>query len=426
MCHLYAKHSLLSLLFLTASVSAFAQSPRANKENSPYSFYGLGEERNEANTSLKGMGYVSSAYSSDYYINTYNPASYAQFKLTTIEAGGEAIRRTINGNGDSYQTGRAGFSYFNFGIPLGKNAGMVFGVRPETRVYYRLDDTSVLPGVGNTYKTYLGDGGLTYAFVGLAGSYGGLSLGANFGYLFGTMQTSEYLTSLDGTQKDNNSEFSKYTKIGGIYWNGGALYTAKLNKKLALRFGANATLSQDMNASHDEYWITHSTVVSTTYDTAYRIDNAKGKVTLPMKYSGGIQLLSGDKWVFAVDYSAAKWSQYRMYGLTDSVSDSYKFSVGAEYTPDLLSMHKYSNRITYRLGFYYGTDYVHLNNTELNYYAVTAGASLPFKRATDRIHLALEVGKHGTQTNGLLQDNFVKFSLGLSFNDRWFVKRKYD
>jgi len=32
----------------------------------------------------------------------------------------------------------------------------------------------------------------------------------------------------------------------------------------------------------------------------------------------------------------------------------------------------------------------------------------------------------GTKANGLLQETYVRLTLGLSLNDKWFVKRKYD
>ena len=127
-----------------------------------------------------------------------------------------------------------------------------------------------------------------------------------------------------------------------------------------------------------------------------------------------------------VDYSGGQWSDFRSYGIADSLGNSSRIAVGSEFTPNAASLYNYLQRITYRLGFYYGTDYVKLRGTDLNYYAVTAGASLPFKRSPDRLHLGVELGKRGTEVNGLIRENFFRFSLGISLNDRWFVKRKYD
>jgi hypothetical protein len=56
----------------------------------------------------------------------------------------------------------------------------------------------------------------------------------------------------------------------------------------------------------------------------------------------------------------------------------------------------------------------------------TAGLSIPFRRTTDRVHLALEVGRRTSSAPFALKETFTRFSVGLSLNDRWFVKRRYD
>ena len=94
--------------------------------------------------------------------------------------------------------------------------------------------------------------------------------------------------------------------------------------------------------------------------------------------------------------------------------------------PNPTSIHNYLAKVTYRLGFYYGTDFVSLQNTSLPVYGITFGGSLPFKRTTSRIHAAFDIGRLGTKTNGLIQETYVRFTLGVSFNDRWFKKRAYD
>lgn len=433
MCHSRAKRLFTPAILLLTAFSAVAQ--KSNNENSPYSRVGIGEKRNGVNTILKGMGSISSAYTNPFSVNTDNPASYASLKLTTYEAGGEASTRTITGYGEKYKTGMATLSYMNIGIPIGKHAGVCIGLRPENRVYYRFDDTGAISGFGNAIASYQGKGSLNYGFIGAAGTFKGFSIGANFGYLFGTIVNSDYIISTDplSTSKVSNSEFSRHTQIGGIYWKGGVMYAHDLNKELAIRVGGTVTLSQDLNATRNEYWITTSqSIVSNSStgeflkDTAKTV-NLKSTITLPMTYSAGVQLVGTDQWMAGIDFTSANWSQFRNFGAVDSVATStYKISVGGQITPNASSMHKYLQRVTYRLGFYYGTDYVRLHNTDMNYYAVTAGLSLPFKRSTDRIHASFEVGQRGTEANGMLKETFVRFGLGLSLNDKWFIKRKYD
>src|SRR5262245_41166387 len=133
MCQKYIKHFLLSLSLFTG-YSATAQN--SNKENIPYTRYGLGDILSGTNVLLRGMGSLTSAYADHFAVNTENPASYAALSRTVYEAGGTASLSTLYANKQSYGTGNVTLSYLNVGIPLGKYAGLSFGLKPQSRVYY--------------------------------------------------------------------------------------------------------------------------------------------------------------------------------------------------------------------------------------------------------------------------------------------------
>lgn len=423
----FIKAFLSTTAFFCIAFSSFAQ--KSNKENSPYTRFGVGEFRNGVNVSLRGMGSISSAYSNEHAINTDNPASYAGLKLTTYEAGVEGSKRTIFSNSQSYPTGTATYSYLTIGIPMSKHFGMALGLKPYTRVYYNLRDSVNMPGLGPYLRGYNGDGTVNYGYLGVAGKIKGFSVGINFGYLFGTINHASTLTSQYDSANALNSSFSEYIMVGDLFYKGGLMYETKLNNKLGLRAGATFAAKQNMNAKRDQYQLTYKyfSSLGTVTDTAIQETGKKGSIVLPSNYSFGVQLYNTDKWMAGIDFSTADWSGYRSFGNADSVADrTYRIAVGGEYTPNATSIYKYLNRVTYRLGFYYGKDYVELRNNNINYYAVTFGASLPFKRSYDRVHLGMEIGKRGTEGNGLVRENFFKFNVGISLNDRWFVKRKYE
>ena len=37
-----------------------------------------------------------------------------------------------------------------------------------------------------------------------------------------------------------------------------------------------------------------------------------------------------------------------------------------------------------------------------------------------------EIGSRGTTDNNLIKENFIRFGIGLTLNDRWFIKTKYE
>jgi hypothetical protein len=313
------------------------------------------------------------------------------------------------------------------GIPLGKHAGMALGLQPQTRVFYNNVDSTNLPGIGQTASIYNGEGGLNYAFIGGAGKVGGFSFGANFGYMFGNIRNTSRLVNTDSSRV-LGSDFSTFTRYGGIYYKLGIQYHDSLANGLHLRLGATAALNQNIGGERETYSSTFQVLSAVELrDTAYRGNGVSGNLRIPATYSLGAQL-GGANWSIGAEAYRTDWKNYSNYEVRDSAlrQQSYRFNVGGEFIPDPLSVNSYFSRVTYRAGVYYGTDYLTLRNTDLNYYGVTLGASFPFRRGYDKIHTALEYGRRGTESNGLVSMNYFRVHLGISLNDRWFIKRRYD
>jgi hypothetical protein len=319
---------------------------------------------------------------------------------------------------------------------------MAFGLQPQSHVFYHSIDTASAFRIeeqdGDTLilnrnvSEYYGDGGLNYAFIGGGGQIKGFSFGVNFGYMFGNIRNTSRLVNIDSTHI-RGSDFSKYTRLGGLHWKAGIQYREMIRKGLQLRLGATADISQSLNGDRESFSSSFYYSGNVEYpDTAYRSSGERGKVILPATYSLGAQL-SGDNWSVATEAALTDWSMYRNYEVGDSLRDkTMRVNVGGEYTPDPLSVYNYLSRITYRIGFYYGTDYVQLRNTDMSYYGLTFGATLPFKRSNfdpysvAAIHTAIEIGRRGTEANGLAQANYLKLHLGVSLSNNWFVKSRYD
>ncbi len=435
----------LSAQTTTASSTTNSSNPLNGHENDPYSKFGIGELTNGSNTVLRGMGNVTSSFENPYEVNSDNPASYSFLQRTTFEAGAMASTRTVASQGQSYTTGTATLAYLNLGIPINKNAGMCIGFRPYTHIYYNLQDT-LGPGsnppspLGQVARTYNGDGGLNYAYIGAAAKYKGLSVGFNLGYMFGTLRSTTATVPID-TATSNiaySAQFTNYNRIGGLYWKGGLMYEHKIDSDYTFRIGGTISIQQNITERLSAYQISSYNFGDTLVnDTVTGTANQKGNLTLPLSYSLGVMIGKNDKWDLAVDYTGTQWSTFKStpdVGLSSSIAaQSNKISLGGEFTPNSNSIRKYFSKVTYRLGAYYGTDYITPlsaaatpNNTTISYYGLTAGASLPFRRSLSKLHFALDVGRLGTTANNLVQETYVRFTLGLSFNDKWFIPRKYD
>ncbi|MEQ9167020.1 MAG: hypothetical protein RLO12_12250, partial [Fulvivirga sp.] len=93
------------------------------------------------------------------------------------------------------------------------------------------------------------------------------------------------------------------------------------------------------------------------------------------------------------------------------------------------SVTSYLSRVTYKLGASYeNTPYVVNNNNTLNQVkdiGINFGWSLPVGRYSS-FDMAFRFGKRGSVDKTLIEENYYKVYLGITFNDQWFIKRKYD
>ena len=69
--------------------------------------------------------------------------------------------------------------------------------------------------------------------------------------------------------------------------------------------------------------------------------------------------------------------------------------------------------------------FLYLNEHHINKVGVSAGISLPLPKSLSKVNVAVEVGQYGTLSDGLIQERYLKFDVGVSVFERWFVKRKY-
>src|SRR5262249_23297798 len=141
-----------------------------------------------------------------YTINFSNPASFSSFatqqeaKSKKIAWGRAVLDLGLNfedhtivepSTNKKFTPSNALFSYVQVGVPLQKNWGMSFGLRPVSRISYnlfhgeRLYDPNTGVNIDSSVTTFTGDGGLYAASIGTGIKFGNFSIGVNANYLFG-------------------------------------------------------------------------------------------------------------------------------------------------------------------------------------------------------------------------------------------------
>lgn len=411
---------LKTFIFLVLSNLLFAQ----NETNSPYSRFGVGEWNHFATASQIATGGLGIADDDPLSINIGNPASYtAVFKQRfTMQTGLVHNTKLMETNTQSQVVNATNFNYLLFAFPLHKKVGASFGILPYSQVSYSFSDSYINPQADLLFE---GNGGLTRLYLGNAVSiFNNLSVGANLNVLFGNLNSTRKVVFSDATILNTRS-FDD-TSLKGIFLDFGLQYKYKLgkwNSVLAMTFDQGSEVSAKRTNLTETYRL-NSTIEYVEDTVSYDVLN-KGHLQLPSSIGFGVKL-SNDQWKLLADYSSQNWSEYRLFGETDSLENSSQFSFGGEFVPDKKSINKYFKMVRYRLGISTSNTYLNVKNEQLKERAITLGLGLPLRKSGSLLNLSAQVGQRGTLNNDLIRETFVRLKIGFIFSDIWFVKRKYN
>lgn len=426
--------------------TAFAQ------ENSPYSRYGLGDIAPNQNIVNRAMGGIAAGYSDMQSVNFVNPASYGNLSYTLpgyqrnsiFEFGVEADSRTLKSFNPAakFTASNLIMSYIQLGLPVrlkklnkkGLFMGMSFGLKPVSKINYKIVNIGRKAGIDSVASSYEGTGGVSEANVGAGFRFKGFNVGFNTGYRFGNKDYSTKLNLINDTVLYYKSNSATKSNFGGVFLNLGVQYEIFLKNKAFLRLGAYGNLSQQMKGSQTT---TRETVSYDANGTSYRVDSVfekleNGTVSYPANLGIGFTYKdSSNHWTFGADYEQSYWSDYRFFGQKDKTQNTWKIRAGAEYLPaGLNNIKKYFSAVKYRAGFYYGSDYVNLGNS-LPEYGFSFGAGFPMKlrksfyeTQTSYLNTSIEIGSRGDKKSNL-RESTLRVCVGLSLGDLWFNRSKY-
>ncbi|MFO0414209.1 MAG: hypothetical protein ACK50E_01035 [Bacteroidota bacterium] len=417
------------------------------QDNSPWSRYGLGDQLPSLNIVNRGMGYTGAAYSDAQTINFLNPASYSQLgtQRSVFDIGLDINSRTIRNNkGSNYTSSNAYIPYFAGGFQLRgekskTNWGVVFGLRPLTKVSYNVIAGTKLDAGDSVVYNYEGSGGLYQAFFGTGIGIKNLSLGINGGYRFGSKDYTTRASILNDTSPSRYTSGLKEIRnnFGGAFLEGGMQYRLGLTKKTVLQTGVHAGLAMQMNFTRDERMETFIPASSGSapliLDSVSVVKNIRGKIEYPLSYGFGFLLDHEGKGRLnlAADYSFTQWSAYRYDNTADFLQDAWTVKFGAQYLPDSKGSTKMKNSLLYRAGFLYGREPYTVDGNMYNY-TITLGVGIPIKKysyaeynRSNVVNASLEFGQRSNRKS-LLRENYIRLALSFSLSDIWFIKRKYD
>lgn len=421
------KKLIVSICLLFSLVS-FAQ----ESTSSPYSFYGIGDVRfrgSVENRSMAGMSVVSDSI----HLNVLNPSMYSGLKLTSFSIGGSFVANRLKTNSQNEKAQRTTLDYMAVAIPL-KKLGIGFGLIPYSSVGYNIRNTTTNNDLSST-KYFTGNGGINKVFLGFGYQLTkNLSVGADAQYNFGKINTSNISVLYDpnGYQIQYGSSESNTSVANGVNFNFGLSFKNKLYKQVSFFSSATYTPESTLNLSNTRTIAlvqSNAGINNVIIGTPLNIDVINNKIKLPSKFTFGLGIGDTKKWIVGSELTFQNSSNFgnRFNDITNvTYENSTKLAVGGYYIPNYKSFTNYFKKVVYRGGFRYENTGLIINNKSIEDAAVTLGLGMPLRGTFSNINVGFEVGNRGTKASGLVREHYMNFSIGLSLNDKWFQKRKFN
>jgi len=303
-----------------------------------------------------------------------------------------------------------------------------FGLMPYTRLNYLLNYQEPIPGSpGSVEVLEEGSGGINQFYWSNGVSINrNISVGIKAAYLFSSTE-SLYGNYLVGNPVSIAARVNDRTFVSDfIFTPAISIHLDSLGKKNhRLNIGVVYDLKTNLDVKFNrriERWNAVSLVDSTTV-----ISNQPGTITMPGNLMVGISFNPYPyKLMAAVDASYADYSQYRnLEGKNPYGSNSWRIAGGIEYTPDRTSLGNYLKRISYRTGLSLENYPFLANGNMVKDFGITFGVSLPVNRISS-LDLAVKWGRKGDKATNAIEENYFKIYFGITFNDQWFIKRRFD
>lgn len=427
------KQTLCTLLFTMVTGVVVAQ----NNTNSPYTRYGYGDLSDQSFGNSKAMGGIAFGLRDGAQINPLNPASYTAIdSLTCLFEGGVSLQNmNISHNGVKLNAKNSSFDYLAMQFRLRPWLAMSIGLLPFSNVGYDVSDTRTTKD-GLTYaRNFTGNGSLYQMYGGLGVKIKkNLSLGVNASYFWGDIDRLQ--TMFYPGMSSNVYSYRKKTglSVSDYKLDFGLQYTMALGKDRSMTVGAVYSPKHELNG--DQKIVT---TLSTESEVGTVTDKSAGiTMELPNFFGAGVTYKYNGHFIVGIDYSLQQWSKVKNKITTDDAAlrkdfeatydlcDRSKISLGGEYIPDP-SGRSYFGHIKYRLGAYCTTPYYKVDGKKATQeYGVTAGLGLPVPRSRSILSIGAQFVHIKAKESNLLSENIFRISVGLTFNERWFFKRRVE
>ena len=421
-------------LFVLTLVAAAYLADAQSIGNSPYAAYGVGDVKYDNTVENAAMGGISTAYITDFNssFNFKNPAANENLMLTSIKVEGTNENNFFRSDYNDVKATKHSTYLSNISIafPLSSKVKFGLGYQPYSSKRYNLLYTE---NVGNDVlkaNNFRGEGTLSTVQGALSYQINrALAVGFRTNFYFGNMYDIDELTY---SNAELINGYETKNKVTNFNFTLGATYQKKYDNDRKLTLGATSTFGNttDMETTYTNSTYYYTTGNTKVYDDIIEQRSSSSKNLIPFEASVGAGFGHSTRWFVGsqVDYKSGEDILFA--GNSFQLQDSYRIAAGGWILPNANNFRNYFQRVIYRYGAYYEKGNLQINGNNINKFALTFGATLPFKNSSvsrmSGLDVGVELGKRGTLQNNLINQNFINFRIGFNFADKWFIKRLYN
>ena len=401
--------------FILMSLTSFSQSI----SSSPYSLYGVGSLYDSDFGSIPSIGSSGIALPSSIFINNLNPASLGYLPLNhfMFDIGGKAIATTYESGSRSEKRNNFQFSHIAFAFPVTKNSGFSVALRPYSSATFKISNLKLPISDSQEfyYLTAVGSGGLNNFDFSYGYRFGKkISIGASATVLFGnTTDDRSYLIS------NSITSISKKTDYNGVKATLGAQYQIDSTFTIASTFKMPTKVKASKVQTVET--LTNEVVTTVESDVASDTDD----YYMPLEIGVGISKHFKNNLNMTIDYEKSLWKNANQSELYGNFVNQDRFALGFTYSANK-NVRSYWDRIQFAAGANFDTGYLEVDRKRVNNAAISIGVSLPIENTFSALNISYSYGQKGKISDNLIKENYHKFSLNLSLDGIWFVKRKFE
>lgn len=414
-------------LIVITSATSFGQAAMT-----PFSYLGIGEYYGNAMAHNQGMAGVGLSNPQYFFLNNQNPALLVYNRFTVFEGGFIGERRTAKGNGISESNGDGNLNYLAIGFPIkyGRWSTSIV-LAPYTTVNYRLNYTEPIIGhpTNTVNVTESGDGGINqFSWSNGVRITKDLSVGVKASYLFSSIENNYSNTLSQSAQPivyENTvlerTNFKDFDFNVGVAFNKDSLFNKNYKFNIGLVYDFKSDINTLFTSRVEQY------NVGGLVDSVTLVDNERGSITLPQVLGAGISFGRAEKWLVGTDFTLLDYTQFNNENrnLGQEATKGWKSGVGLEFTPDPTALSSYLKRVTYRTGVSMDKYPYLINGKPMRDFGINFGFSLPVNRISS-IDIALKAGRRGNQDDNGIEETYFKLYFGVTFNDQWFIRRRFE